>query len=104
MLGVTLQSILNMDFTGVEFSMTALFTVTFTDQILRRKSIPASALGLLATLACLLLFGPESFLIPSLAVIAAVLIAVTLLGPRDDGAKAAGTKADGLKGGENAVE
>ena len=88
-----------LDFTGVEFSMTALFTVTFTDQILRRKSIPASALGLLATLACLLLFGPGSFLIPSLAVIAAVLIAVTLMGPKDDV-----TKADGPKGGENALE
>lgn len=73
-LGVTLKSLINISFEGVEFSMTALFVVTFTDQILKKKSIPASILGLGATLLCLLIFGTESFLIPSLAVIGTVLV------------------------------
>ena len=98
-LGVVLRSLVKLDFTGVEFSMTALFTVTFTDQILRHKSIPASVLGLLTTLVCLLVFGSESFLIPSLIIIGTVLTVMTLTGPKDDG-----TKADGPKGGENALE
>ncbi len=92
-LGVSLQSIVDMDFSGVEFSMTALFVVTFTDQLLRHKSLPASALGLLATLACLLIFGSQSFLIPSLAIIGVVLVLVVLF--KNDAPKQANANGKG---------
>jgi len=82
-LGVSLKSLVNISFEGVEFSMTALFVVTFTDQILKHKSLGACALGLAAPLACLLLFGSESFLIPSLAIIGAVLSIATVTGGKD---------------------
>ena len=79
-LGVTLQSLVHISFQGIEFSMTALFVVTFTDQILNRKSPLSSMLGIVVTLACLLLFGSQRFLIPSLAIIAPVLVVVVITG------------------------
>ncbi len=84
-LGVTLKSLVSISFEGVEFSMTALFVVTFTDQILKHKSLPSCALGLAAPLACLLIFGSESFLIPSLAIIGTVLATAVLLQKKEGG-------------------
>lgn len=81
-IGATLQSMLNVSFAGVDFSMTALFTVTLTGQIMNRKSIPSSAMGVMVTLACLLIFGKESFLIPSLAIIGTVLLVTVLIEER----------------------
>lgn len=75
----------SMQYYGVEFSMTALFVVTFTDQILKHKSIPASVLGLVATLVCLLVFGPESFLIPSLAAISVAVVTTVAVKERKGG-------------------
>ncbi len=84
-IGVTLQSLINISFAGVDFSMTALFVVTFTEQILKKKSIPASTLGVLATLICLLTFGSSSFLIPSLAIIGVTLSIAVLVQIRKEG-------------------
>ena len=81
-IGATLQSMLDISFAGADFSMTALFTVTLTGQIMHKKSIPSSAMGVIVTLICLLIFGKESFLIPSLAVIGAVLLVTVLLEER----------------------
>ena len=62
------------DSTGIDFAMTALFTTVFIQQwIDSRCHIPAM-LGLGATFACRLLFGRDLFLIPSMAIIIAVLI------------------------------
>lgn len=72
-LGVLLQELVNIPFTGVDFSMTALFLVTFTDQVMKKKSLSASALGIFIPFVCLMLFGKDSFLIPSLIAIGAIL-------------------------------
>ena len=53
--------------------MTALFIASFTEQWITAKDhLPALA-GLLGTLACLLVFGPDGFLIPAMLVITFVL-------------------------------
>ncbi|MBR3560596.1 MAG: hypothetical protein IKN81_03590 [Oscillospiraceae bacterium] len=58
------------------FAMTALFLASFTEQWLTtRNHIPALT-GLLSTLACLLVFGQERFLIPAMLLIT---LALTLL-------------------------
>lgn len=89
MLGSVLGAALPFSTAGVEFSMTALFVASFTQQWLTtRDHIPALT-GLLGSLACLLLFGPERFLIPSMLVITAVL---TLLRPRLSAGKGAADK------------
>ena len=81
-IGATLQSMLDISFAGVDFSMTALFTVTLIGQIMNKKSIPSSAMGVMVTLACLLIFGKENFLIPSLAIIGTVLLVTVLIEER----------------------
>lgn len=78
-LGVVLQELINIPFTGVDFSMTALFIVTFTDQILNRKSLSASALGIVVPFVCLLIFGSANFLIPSLIAIGVILCIAVLM-------------------------
>ena len=83
-LGVVLQEIVNIPFEGVDFSMTALFLVTFTDQILNHKSLGASALGIIIPALCLVFFGSSSFLIPSLLIISLVLCSVIILEEKNE--------------------
>ncbi len=67
---------------GIEFSMTALFIASFTEQWLHTHDHIPALTGLLTTLLCLLLFGPERFLIPAMLLITAIL---TLLRGREEG-------------------
>ena len=72
-LGSLLGAVLPFSSAGIEFSMTALFVASFTEQWIRsRDHIPALT-GLFSTLLCLLLFGPEHFLIPAMLLITLVL-------------------------------
>ena len=85
-LGSLLGSVLPFSTEGIEFSMTALFIASFTQQWLAtRDHIPALT-GLFGTLLCLLIFGPERFLIPAMLLITLVL---SLLRPRLDRRKEA---------------
>lgn len=52
--------------TGIDFSMTALFTVIFIDQWEKAPSHAPALCGLAIAIACLLAFGASSFLIPSM--------------------------------------
>lgn len=72
-LGSLLGSVIPFSTRGIEFSMTALFIASFTEQWLSaRNHIPALT-GLLGTLVCLLIFGPGRFLIPAMLLITLVL-------------------------------
>lgn len=59
---------------GVDFSMTALFTVIVTDNLLKQESRIPSIVGIGISLLCLVLFGRDQFLIPSMIGIAAALM------------------------------
>lgn len=52
--------------TGIDFSMTALFTVIFIDQWEKAPSHAPALCGIVISIACLLAFGASSFLIPSM--------------------------------------
>ena len=65
---------LPLDFTGVDFSMTALFLVIFLEQWRGAESHLPALLGLGCAGVFLLALGPDNFLLPSLAVTAAVLL------------------------------
>ena len=54
--------------------MTALFVVIFTDQWLTRKNHLPALVGVGVSAACLLLFGPDNFIIPAMAGIAVALM------------------------------
>ncbi len=71
--GNLLGAVLPFSSEGIEFSMTALFIASFTEQWLTtHEHIPALT-GLFSTLLCLLIFGAESFLIPAMLLITLVL-------------------------------
>ena len=53
--------------------MTAMFVVIFMEQWLKEKNHTSSLLGLGISLVCLILFGADNFIIPSMAIILAVL-------------------------------
>ena len=65
---------LPIDFTGVEFVLTALFVTMFVDQWIANKNHRPAIIGIGCTTVCLLIFGSELFLIPSMVLIAGLLI------------------------------
>ena len=72
-LGSLLGSVLPFSTAGIEFSMTALFIASFTEQWLTARDHLPALTGLLGSLLCLLVFGPERFLIPAMLLITLVL-------------------------------
>ena len=82
-IGNLLGAVLPFSTAGIEFSMTALFVASFTEQWIEAKDHVPALTGLLSTLLCLLLFGREHFLIPAMLLITLVL---TLLRRREEGA------------------
>ncbi|WP_301861071.1 AzlC family ABC transporter permease [uncultured Megasphaera sp.] len=68
-LGGLLGSWIQFDTTGIEFVMTALFTVMFVSQWQRREARRPALAGVACTLVCLLLFGSQQFLIPAMILI-----------------------------------
>jgi len=84
-LGNLLGSLLPFSTAGIEFSMTALFAASFTEQWLTTKNHIPALTGLLSTLFCLIVFGKENFLIPSMLLITLIL---SLLRPQLTGKEA----------------
>ena len=80
-LGSLLGAVLPFSTRGIEFSMTALFIASFTEQWIESKDhIPALS-GILCTVFSLVLFGPDRFLIPAMLLITLVL---TLIRSREE--------------------
>ncbi len=61
---------------GIDFVMTAMFTVIFLDSFLSEKNHISSFLGLGISSVCLVLFGKNSFIIPSMLLIMLSLTAL----------------------------
>lgn len=74
-LGALLGQFLPLNFTGIDFSMTALFVVLFLEQWLEFKSHLPALTGLFVSTVFLLLLGPDNFILPSLIVTVTVLTA-----------------------------
>lgn len=72
-LGALAGTFLPISFEGVEFVLTALFVTMFVEQWLSNKQHLPAIIGVMSTILCLLLFGRELFLIPSMALIAVLL-------------------------------
>ena len=72
-LGALTGQLLPVGFTGIDFSMTALFLVVFTEQWKSTKDHRSAIAGVAASVLCLLVFGPSSFLIPSMISITVIL-------------------------------
>ena len=68
-LGALVGGFISFDTTGIEFVMTAMFVVIFLEHWLKNKRRLPAVIGVFSSVACLILFGKDSFLIPSMACI-----------------------------------
>ena len=88
-LGAVVGSVLPFSTEGVDFVMTAMFTVIFLNQWEKDRQHYSALIGLAAPLACLVVFGSGSFLLPSMGCILILLLAL-----RKPIEKAEGTEAE----------
>lgn len=72
-LGAAAGTLFNFNSEGIDFVLTALFVTIFLEQWHSAKKHTPAILGVLASVICLLIFGSENFLIPTMAVIAVSL-------------------------------
>lgn len=72
-IGALLGSVFSFNTKGIDFVMTALFIVIFINQWRAQKNHVPALIGLGGSILCLLLFGPDSFIIPSMVLIIASL-------------------------------
>ncbi len=73
-LGAAFGSVVPINATGIDFAMTALFTVIFIEQWLSAKNHMPALIGLSCTILCLLIFGSENFILPSMICIMTLLL------------------------------
>lgn len=72
-LGGIFGSLIHFNTEGLNFVMTAMFVVIFTEQWLKEKRHTSALLGVGLSLLCLLIFGPGNFIIPAMLAILAAL-------------------------------
>ncbi|MGN0527355.1 MAG: AzlC family ABC transporter permease [Acutalibacteraceae bacterium] len=75
-LGSAAGSIIPFDTTGIDFAMTALFAVLVVEQWKTHKNHIPAILGFAITIASLLIFGADNFLIPALIVMSVILLCI----------------------------
>lgn len=75
-IGGLVGSLLKFNTEGLDFVMTAMFTVIFTEQWLKSKHHVSEWVGMAASVGCLAVFGADNFLIPTMI---CILIALTAL-------------------------
>lgn len=74
-LGSLISNIISFNTEGLDFVLTALFIVIFIEQWINSKDSFSALSGLLLTAICLMIFGKDSFLIPSmLAIVSSLLL------------------------------
>ena len=71
--GGIVGSLLKIDTSGISFVMTAMFVVIFLEQWLKEKEHSASLIGLTVSVLCLIVFGPDSFMVPTMVLIVGLL-------------------------------
>ena len=72
-IGGLLGSFITFNTDGLSFVMTAMFVVIFLDQWLKEKQHISSVIGLGVSLLCLIIFGKDSFMIPTMICIVVML-------------------------------
>lgn len=75
-LGSMAGSLIPMNFEGIDFALTALFVTIFVEQWLSSKDHFPAIVGVVSAAACLLLFGPDTFLIPTMILITAIFVLI----------------------------
>lgn len=71
--GGIIGKVIPFDMTGIDFAMTALFTVIFVEQWIDSKSHIPALTGVVSGLIFLIILGPSKFILPSLVVTVLIL-------------------------------
>lgn len=74
-IGSLAGQLIKIDFTGIDFSMTALFVVIFIDQLIASKSKLPAIIGVVSALVCLVIFGADKFILPAMILTMTLLLA-----------------------------
>lgn len=74
--GGLLGSLVSFNTEGIGFVLVALFIVIFLDQWLKQKRRAPAVIGLGASVACLVVFGSQQFILPAMALILIILTAL----------------------------
>ena len=72
-MGGLFGSLIKFNTTGLDFVLVAMFVVIFLDNFLKEKNHTSSLLGIALSVICLVVFGPDKFIIPSMISILAEL-------------------------------
>lgn len=72
-LGSIVGSMIRFNTKGLDFALTALFVVIFTDQWKNQKDHRPALAGVICSVVCVIMFGADSFIIPAMLLILAVL-------------------------------
>lgn len=72
-LGGILGKLIHFNTKGLDFALTALFTVIFIEGFKERKNRLSSVIGVVCSVVCLALFGKNQFVIPAMLCIVGVL-------------------------------
>lgn len=72
-IGGLVGSLFTFNTEGLDFVMTAMFVVIFLEQWLKEKKHYTALIGVVASAVCLLLFGADSFLVPTMVCILCML-------------------------------
>ena len=83
-IGSVAGNFIPISFEGIEFVLTALFVTLFTEQWLSNKNHFPAVVGVVSTVLCLVIFGSEIFLIPSMVLIAVLLTTTRKTGKRKE--------------------
>lgn len=75
-IGAAAGALIPFDFKGIDFSMTALFVVILLEQWKSAKSHIPVYCGAACAVLCLIVFGADSFILPSLVLTVLVLLAL----------------------------
>ena len=83
-IGSVAGNFIPISFEGIEFVLTALFVTLFTEQWLSNKNHFPAIVGVVSTVLCLVIFGKDIFLIPSMVLIAILLTTTRKTGKRKE--------------------
>lgn len=71
-IGGLVGSLLKFNTDGISFVMTAMFVVIFLEQWLKEKKHSASCIGIMTAFVCLMIFGADNFMLPTMVTIIVV--------------------------------
>jgi len=73
-LGCVLGEFITINTEGIDFALTALFVVILIDQLKGSKSALPAVFAVVSSIICIIIFGADSFILPSLSITCALLL------------------------------